>query len=110
MTEDADHIAHHLLALWALGATTGQIQEMWNYNQPYQTPIEKIEANASPAKNLRDPDVFKQCLGDNSCYANFLSFFEHEIDEKGIPATLQEYLLKGDDGANEIFCRMWSGE
>lgn len=81
---------------------------MWDYNQVYQTPIETEEAKASPAKDLRDPLVFKQCLGNNSCYVDFLRFFEREVDEKGVPATLQEYLLKGDADANDIFCRMFS--
>lgn len=83
---------------------------MWDYNQPYQTPIKTEEAKTSPPKNMSDPVVFRECLGNNSCYGDFLDFFEKEIDEKGVPATVQKYLLSGDDFANDIFCRMFSGE
>jgi hypothetical protein len=83
---------------------------MWDYNQAYQTPIQIGDVQASPEKNLSDPRIFKQCLGNNSCYFDFLQFFDQEVAEKGVQATLQEYLLKRDDRANDIFCRMFSGE
>jgi hypothetical protein len=105
-----DHMVHHLLALWALGASPHEIQNMWNYNETYQSSLETDDAKASSSKNLRDPAVFNQCLGDNNCYATFLRFFEDEVAEKGIPAVVQEYMLQNDDRAKTIFCRMFSGE
>ncbi|KAL3417758.1 hypothetical protein PVAG01_10768 [Phlyctema vagabunda] len=106
-----NHLVHHLLALWAMGATPEQIQEMWEYNQAYQTPIDagKPAEPKSQAKNMNDPAVYKECLGDNSCYGDYLKFFEQKIDEIGVTATLKEYLLKRrDEVADSVFYRMYS--
>ncbi|KAK4235626.1 hypothetical protein C8A03DRAFT_17655 [Achaetomium macrosporum] len=103
-----NHMVHHLLALWALGASPDEIQDIWDYNETYQTPRKTDDAEASPLQNLKDPSIFERCLGDNNRYADFLSFFEDEVTEKGVPTTIKEYLLKGDDRANTILCRMFS--
>ncbi|KAL2020282.1 hypothetical protein VTK56DRAFT_8606 [Thermocarpiscus australiensis] len=103
-----NHMAHHLLALWALGASPNEINAMWEYNETYQTSLETDDAKGSPSKDLREAAVFERCLGDNNCYADFLKFFENEVAEKGVPATVREYMFKDDDRANTIFCRMFS--
>ncbi|RYC61654.1 hypothetical protein CHU98_g4560 [Xylaria longipes] len=103
-----NHIVHHLLALWALGASPKEIEDMWIENAAYQTSIEVTDKKDLPAQDLRDPLVFAKCLGNNSYYADFLMYFEREIVEKGVPATLREYIFKGDDTANDILCRMHS--
>ena len=86
------------------------MQDMWEYNIPYQAPIEKNHAAVSRNLDLKDPVLFNQCLGNNDSYADFLRLFEDEITEKGVPDVIREYLLKGDDRANDIFCRMYTGE
>ena len=83
---------------------------MWDYNQSYQTLIETGQTAPSQGKDLKDPLVYKECLGDNSCYSNFLRFFEEKIVEIGVTATIKEYLLKGDEVAKSVFCRMFSGK
>jgi hypothetical protein len=83
---------------------------MWEFNNSYQTPIERPEAAASGAPDLNDPKVFETCLGNDDCYSDFLKFFENEISEKGVPEVVREYLLKGDERANDIFCRMYTGK
>ncbi|MCJ1436258.1 hypothetical protein MMC27_005636 [Xylographa pallens] len=105
-----DHIVHHLLALWALGASPGEIQDMWEYNKPYQAPIEGNRTAVSVDLDLKDPVLFDKCLGNNDCYADFLRFFEDEVARKGVPDTVREYILKGYYRANDIFCRMYTGE
>ena len=86
------------------------MQDQWENNIPYQAPIEKSHAAASRSLDLKDPVLFDQCLGDDDCYLDFLRFFENEIAEKGMQGVIREYLLKGDDRANDIFCRMYTGE
>lgn len=83
---------------------------MYDYNVPYQAPLKQDDAKAQKDLDLKDPAVFDQCLGKDECYADFLNFFEHEIEERGLPAVLREYMLKGDDRANDIFCRMYTGK
>ncbi|KAI1456592.1 hypothetical protein F4805DRAFT_431801 [Annulohypoxylon moriforme] len=106
-----NHIVHHLLALWALGASPDEIQHMWDFNQPYQAPIERYHEDGSANlkfKDLEDPTVFDQCLGNGDYYADFLRFFEGKIAEQGMQGVIKEYVLKGDERANDIFCRMYT--
>ena len=105
-------MVHHLLALWSLGASPDQIQDMWDYNETYQTSREPgaDESASTEEKDLADGAQFDECLGVNTRYADFLRFFEDEIAKKGVPATVKEYVLNGDTRANSILCRMLSGK
>jgi hypothetical protein len=84
---------------------------MWEYNQAYQTPIDagKPSEPTAQKKDLSDPAVYKECLGNNACYGDYLKFFEDKIAEIGVTATLKEYLLKGDEVTDSVFYRMFSG-
>jgi hypothetical protein len=108
--ELSDHMAHHLLALWALGATPDELQDLYDFNQPYQTSIERGDEKDSKCRDLMNPAVFNESLGKDECYAEFLHFFENEIDGKGMQAVVKEYLLKGDERANDILGRMYTGK
>ncbi|KAJ5698626.1 hypothetical protein N7462_000631 [Penicillium macrosclerotiorum] len=103
-----NHIVHHLLGLWALGARPEEIQDMWEYNTIYQAPFENAERLVSETPDLKDPEVFAKCLGSDDYYSDFMRFFEGEIDAKGVPAVMREYLLNGDSRAEDIFCRMYT--
>lgn len=101
-----DHVVHHLLALWALGASPKEIRDMWEYNKPYQSVI---ETRTAPNPDLKDPKTFNECLAQNDSYADFLRFFEDEISVKGVPSVLREYLLGGDERGNDLLGRMFAG-
>ncbi|KAK4184777.1 hypothetical protein QBC35DRAFT_39643 [Podospora australis] len=103
-----NHLVHHILAIYALGATPDEIQDMWNDNISYQAPLEPPSDPATPPRNLKDPAVFNECLGKDECYSDFLRFFEDEVTQKGVPDVVNEYVFKGDDRANDIFCRMFT--
>ncbi|OCK72798.1 hypothetical protein K432DRAFT_430891 [Lepidopterella palustris CBS 459.81] len=104
-----NHIVHHLLALWALGAKPNEIQEMWEYNKDYQGPIEKRPPETVlPDLDLNDSVVFQKCLGNDDCYVDFLKFFENEVAEKGMQEVIKEYLFRGDERANDILGRMFT--
>jgi hypothetical protein len=106
-----DHLVHHLLAMWSLGATPNEIQDMWDYNATYQDSMNegRFAAQSSAFQSLKDPETFQKCLGIDDCYPDFLQFFENEIDAKGMEAVIKEYLLQGDDRANDILGRMFAG-
>ncbi|OJJ88366.1 questin oxidase family protein [Aspergillus glaucus CBS 516.65] len=103
-----NHIVHHLLALWALGASPAEIQDMWDYNTPYQSSIERDLVPGIKGLDLNDPVTFDKCLGNDDCYAVFLGFFENEVAEKGWQNIVKEYVLKGDERADDILCRLFS--
>lgn len=87
---------------------------MWEYNTPFRTPINiaKAQAGQEPSgpQNFKDLLVYKECLGNSSCYGVFPSFSEKEIEDTGVIATLKEYLLKGDEVAESVFRRLYSGK
>jgi len=79
---------------------------MWDCNISYQAPLEPIVAELI---DLKDPVRFRECLGKNEYYYDYLRFFEDEVANKGVPAVVEEYMFKGDELANDIFCRMFTG-
>ncbi|OQE44091.1 hypothetical protein PENCOP_c002G06086 [Penicillium coprophilum] len=103
-----NHLTHHLLAMWALGATPAEIQDMWDYNTPYQDDMNPGYPEASFNDGLHDPEIFEKCLGIDDCYPDFLKFFEEEITSKGMQEVVKEYLFKGDGRANDILGRMFA--
>ena len=98
------------MTIYALGATPNEIQDTWNYNISYQAPLEPHSNPKAPPPNLKDPIVFNECLGKDECYYDFLRFFEDEVTQKGLPDVVNEYVFKGDERANDIFCRMFTGK
>lgn len=103
-----DHTVHHLLTLYALGATKDEIQAMYDLNKPYQALVKRN--SASVIVGLRHREFFKQCIGKPAYYGDFLRFFQDEIAEKGVPSVVNEYVFKGDELAEDIFGRMHSGK
>ncbi|KAF2475849.1 uncharacterized protein BDR25DRAFT_379416 [Lindgomyces ingoldianus] len=104
----SDQITHHLLALWALGASPEQIQEMFDYNTPYQVSMRQPDGIGAAHVDMVDTVVFDECLGKNEFYKDYLQYFENEITKKGMKAVVKQYVLKGDERANDIFCRMFT--
>jgi hypothetical protein len=49
-------------------------------------------------------------LQDAQNYPNFLSFFQCEIDQKGVDYVLNEYLFQEDERTNEMLLRMFTGK
>jgi hypothetical protein len=84
---------------------------MYDYNVPYQAPVHKDGEVAEKLKylDLREPKAFKECLGKDECYADYLAYFENEVAELGVPAVIRKYVLNGDDRAVDIHGRMYAG-
>ena len=81
---------------------------MWDLNTSYQAPLEHRDPGVSKDLDLHNPAIFDECLGKQESYADFLTYFEQEVTEKGVPAVIKEYVLQGDDRADDIFCRMYT--
>ncbi|KAK5000950.1 hypothetical protein LTR66_000296 [Elasticomyces elasticus] len=58
---------------------------------------------------MHDLHTYKNCLGDEKHYHDFLVYFQNEIDAKGWQGVLNEYLLAGDERANDMLVRMFAG-
>lgn len=102
-----NHIAHHLLSLFALNATPAELQQGWDDNVSYQRP--PVPLKESAAIDMRDPQKFNSYLGSERYYHNFLVYFDDEINKKGWQEVLNEYLFKGDERADDMLVRMFGG-
>jgi hypothetical protein len=102
-----NHIVHHLLSIYALGASPEVIEARYKENVSYQRPIldEKREL-----RSLRDAKDFNECLGNERYYRDFLALFEEEIEAKGWKNVLNDYVFSGGERADDMFDRMFGGE
>ncbi|KAL6237510.1 hypothetical protein BDW75DRAFT_238297 [Aspergillus navahoensis] len=102
-----NHTVHHLLTLFALGATPDEIRAMYDLNIGYQSLVQYRPASA--VVQLKDRTFFKQCIGDLSYYDSFLRYFQDEIAQRGVPDVVNEYLFANNEISNDILGRMHSG-
>ncbi|KAI9709842.1 MAG: hypothetical protein M1828_002359 [Chrysothrix sp. TS-e1954] len=103
-----NHIAHHVLTVYGLGAKPDTIRKHYEHNASYQRPPRPRDD--SIADQLQDPTFFLQELGKRTTnYPNYLELFIKEIREKGYERVCHEYLFAGDSRANVMFARLCSG-
>ena len=102
-----NHTAHHVLAIWALNATTESIQKSYESHKTYQRPQEPVDEAA--LKTLHDPAKFIEYLGPENHYHTFMQFFRDEIEKSSVQDVLQKYLFAGDERADAMFVQMFSG-
>lgn len=103
-----DHILHHLLAIYPLGASPEQLQAAYSLNAPGQRP--KGEPSSAIVLELSNPTTFRKHLGDENYYKDYLKYFQDQIAEYGIPATLDKFCFCGDELAEDMFPRLFGGE
>ncbi|CZR56682.1 related to HypA-like protein [Phialocephala subalpina] len=102
-----NHIVHHLLTLYGLGASTSQIERAYKDNANYQRRPVPVEEKV--VEDMHNPSNFKKYLGKEKYYHDFLIFFQTEMEKKGWEKVFQEYLFAGTEQANDIFGRMYAG-
>ena len=102
-----NHIAHHLLTILALGATPEEIQRGFDNNNNYQRPAKPLKERN--VEDMSDKEKFRKFLGKQQYFHDFTTYFAQEIDKKGWQATLKEHLFAGDEHAETLLKRMFSG-
>ncbi|KAJ5908561.1 hypothetical protein N7495_001243 [Penicillium taxi] len=102
-----NHILHHLLSLYALGASPDDIQAAYKRNQSYQIPVRKTDKNIVEA--MHEKSEFLKFCGNEKHYANFLAFFQQEIGAKGVDEVVNEYLFTDDERSESMLCRLFGG-
>ncbi|QDS68659.1 hypothetical protein FKW77_001977 [Venturia effusa] len=99
-----NHIVHHLLTLYAIGATPDEIQKQYDQNKSYQRA--PLPVKAEDVEALHDPAQFKKCLGKEKYYADYLAFFKREMEREGWHNVVNTYLFKGDEQADDLLRRV----
>ncbi len=102
-----NHVAHHILAIWALNASTDSIQANYVRNERFQRPMPS--ANDTMLKELQQPTGFLKNLNTGENYQTFLKFFQDEMERSSWQEVLQKYVFAGDERADAMLVRMFAG-
>jgi hypothetical protein len=102
-----NHIAHHLLTIFALGATPEQIQHAFDNNNGHQRPQYPISTRN--VQDMGSREKFKEFLGQEKYFHDYEVYFQEEVEAKGWQAVLNEHLFAGDDHADRLLTRMYAG-
>ncbi|KAF7872511.1 hypothetical protein EAF04_003432 [Stromatinia cepivora] len=102
-----NHIVHHLLTLYGLGAPASVIERHYKHNASYQRPF-VLSENQTPV-DMSAPDNFNNHLGKENYYSDFLVFWQQEIESKGWKDVLKEHVFAGDAKADGMLGRMFAG-
>ncbi|KAL2801770.1 hypothetical protein BJX63DRAFT_416651 [Aspergillus granulosus] len=102
-----NHIVHHILTIYALGASSNDIKAAYNRDRSYQRRT--MPMNEKVVESLYEKDQFRKALGEEKNYPNFLEFFQREIDRKGTEAVLSEYMFAEDANAESMMARLFGG-
>lgn len=102
-----NHIAHHLLTIYALRAEPGEIQKAYNANVGYQRKPQPL--NGDILTELHNPQKFHSCLGNERHYNDFLVFFQEEMARSSWQEVINKYLLAGDERADDLLARLFGG-
>ncbi|EKM48588.1 uncharacterized protein PHACADRAFT_266276 [Phanerochaete carnosa HHB-10118-sp] len=89
-----NHASHHLLAIYAMGASPEVIRGAYDTHIAYQRPSkDRVCAATIDGKNWKDH------LGDELYYQAYVAFFSQLLlsqDTKGFPAILEDYVFSTD--------------
>ena len=104
-----NHIAHHLLTIYSLGATPSQIRHAYDINKDSQRPMAPV--NEATVEAISDPSKFQSYLGDEKYFHDWEAFFQREMDTtpSGWQGVLQKHLLSRTPNAEALFIRMYGG-
>ncbi|KAK3621834.1 hypothetical protein LTR56_022570 [Elasticomyces elasticus] len=78
-----DHIAHHVLTLWALRADSSDLQHAYDINAGYQRTLGKLAAT-----DMHSVEKFKSYLGKEQYYHDFMVFFQDEMEKTSMPEVV----------------------
>lgn len=97
-----------MLSLYALGATPEEIQKTYDREAGYQRRRFPIDENI--VKAMADNTKFKNYLGLQPQYSNFLLYFQREIETKGVKETLEKHLFANTEHAARMLPRLFTSQ
>lgn len=103
-----NHVAHHILAVWALNATTENLTKGYEKNRQSQRPQPPVDEEL--LGKLGEPEEFVKNLGPRDNYHTWLKFFQQEIEKSSWQDVLEKYLFAGDERADTMLVRMYAGK
>jgi hypothetical protein len=102
-----NHIVHHILTLYGLGAPASQIEEHYKRNSEYQRPPYPVEERT--VTDMALPGHFQKYMAQEKYYHDYVIFFQKEMEAKGWENVLNEYLFSGTEQADDLLTRLFAG-
>ncbi|KAJ9661654.1 hypothetical protein H2198_001830 [Neophaeococcomyces mojaviensis] len=104
-----NHIAHHLLTIFALGATPSQIQSAFDTNAPTQRP--QFPVTKENVQSMKDSTQFSKFLGNEKYFHDYEIFFRKEIEAANgdWQSVLHTQLFGPSPQARDLLTRMYAG-
>lgn len=85
-----NHVAHHVIAIWALGASAESVQEAYDAELHMQRPIAHgVTADMVPITESN----FSEHLGEQRYYQNYLAFFDEKVASLGPAEVIAKFIL-----------------
>ena len=103
-----NHITHYLLASLSLGATPTQITRAFEQEKALQRP--QFPLKPENVRRLADPAFFRDCMGNEEFYRDYLVFFQNEVRDKGLGKVLNEYVFSRQENAELMFTRLFASK
>ena len=102
-----NHIAHHDLTLWALGASPEVLRAQHDRNAKYMRDAMIVVEPL--VQDLEDDEIYMKCLGKEEHFRNFERFFLRLIERDGYQKVLQKYMVDGGVIADDMMSRIYMG-
>jgi hypothetical protein len=84
-----NHLIHHLLAAYSLGASKEKLQEIFDVHAKDQRPL-------PPSIDTITRENYTKYLGQADAYTSFLTFFQSEVEKNGPIDTVRRWVWSGD--------------
>ncbi|TFK41518.1 hypothetical protein BDQ12DRAFT_645990 [Crucibulum laeve] len=103
-----NHLNHHLLAAYDLGASPSLLQQIYDEEERIQRPIYLDDAGQSISIT---EEIWTQYIQNPSAYASFVQFFLKQIKGLGKKGTIEKYIFspEANDGGLVMLVRFVSG-
>lgn len=102
-----NHLVHNLLTRLALGASPAQLQAAFDDDLPTQRPMPPLGPGV--VRQMADENYFYERIGKIDHYANFLSFFEQQIEKRSWRDVVNEYVFSRSRIADALLPLMYDG-
>ncbi|GJJ14036.1 hypothetical protein Clacol_008293 [Clathrus columnatus] len=110
-----NHLSHHLLAAYDLGAPAELIQAIYDDEAKVQRPID-LKTNGVPPEDVPKPGVINdsnwtEWLGNHKAYWAFVTFFSDKVKALGIQKTVEEFVYSPKANGNnaDMLIRVCAG-
>ncbi|KAJ7046092.1 hypothetical protein C8F04DRAFT_987792 [Mycena alexandri] len=91
-----NHLGHHLVAAYDLGAPPALLKIIYEDEAPAQRPVDRQGEDITEAN-------WTTRLGQEKAYGSYLVFFSDQIAKNGVQETLRKWVMAPEANGNDAF-------